>query len=343
MRDIVELLIDCAIKAPSGHNTQPWKFAYRKNVIKLFPDYKRRLPVADHDDHALFISLGCAVENLVVAANHFGYQAAIDCFPPYGHNECICIRLIEGKTDADSRLFEAISKRQSTRNRYNGHKIPAEDIKALQSAVHYEGVRSLVFEGQQEIIPLIEFVKEASLMQFSDKAFRNELVYWIRFNAKEAENTRDGLHGAVMGSPSIPRWLGKWIFGLTGPSAEAKKAEKLMKSSSAMIVFIADADNKLNWINLGRAFERVALTATALDIKHAHLNMPCEEIEIRKKFAAYLGLSGAQQPLLFIRLGYSEFMPYSLRRPLDQVIYEDRAGAMECFELEDEEVRPAKQ
>ena len=341
MRDIIEALIRYAVKAPSGHNTQPWKFAYRKNIIKLFPDYNRRLPVVDQDDHALFISLGCAVENLVVAANHFGYRADIDFFPPLENNECIRIRLTEGKVDVDSRLFEAIDKRQSTRNRYNGRKIPSVGIKALQNAVHFEGVQSLVFAGQPEILPLIEFVKEASLMQFSNNAFKNELAFWIRFNGKEARDTGDGLYNASLGSPSIPRWMGKLIMTLISPSREAKKAEKLMKSSSALMVFIAESDQKKNWINLGRAFERAALTATALNIKHAHLNMPCEEIEIRKKLATYLGLHENQQPLLLIRLGYSEFMPYSFRRSVDQVTCEERSP--ERFELQESRTSPAKQ
>ncbi|MCG8322267.1 MAG: hypothetical protein MI921_22410 [Cytophagales bacterium] len=340
MRNIIELLIKYAIKAPSVHNTQPWRFAYRNNVIKVFPDYNRRLPMADQDDHALFISLGCAVENLVIAANHFGYRADIDYFPPLENNECIRIRLTEGRVDLDNRLFEAIDNRQSTRNRYKGRKIPGEDMKALQNAAHYEGVRTLVFSGQQEILPLIEFIKEASFLRFSNNSFKHELIYWIRFNTREAKQTGDGLYTASMGFPSVPSWLGRLIMRLIKPSGEAKRVEKLVKSSSAMMVFIAESNQKKNWINLGRAFERVALTATVLNIKHAHLNMPCEEIEVRKKLAAYLGLPDNQQPLLLIRLGYSEFMPYPFRRSIHRVTYEDKSP--QTIELQESGIESTK-
>ena len=61
-------IIHYATLAPSGHNTQPWKFSIKDNSILIYPDYSRRLSVVDPDDHALFISLGCALENLVIAA-----------------------------------------------------------------------------------------------------------------------------------------------------------------------------------------------------------------------------------------------------------------------------------
>ncbi len=326
MQDFIEKLIEYAAKAPSGHNTQPWKFAYYKNIIKIFPDYDRSLSVVDEDNHALFISLGCAVENLIIAAGHFGYLAKVDYFPSHENSECIRVRLEEGTIDPDNRLFEAIDKRQSTRSHYNGHNIPAEDVNTLLGTLHYEGVKSLIFNRKQEIIPLIEFVRQGSSRQFSNKAFKNELLSWIRFNAKEAEVTGDGLHSAVMGSPAVPPWLGKLMIALLTPSGEAKRAEKLIKSSAALMIFIAETNDKRNWINLGRTFERVALTATSLGIKHSHLNMPCEEIEIRNKLARYLGLLKKQQPLLLIRLGYSDFMPYSFRRPLNQIIYKDKSS-----------------
>ncbi|MDN5215922.1 nitroreductase family protein [Fulvivirgaceae bacterium BMA12] len=325
MQDFIEKLIEYAAKAPSGHNTQPWKFAYYKNIVKIFPDYSRSLPVVDEDNHALFISLGCAVENLIVAAGHFGYLAKVDYFPSYENNECIRVKLEEGTIDPDNRLFEAIDKRQSTRSQYNGRNIPAEDVSALLSTLHYEGVKSLIFNKKQEIIPLIEFVRQGSSKQFSNKTFKNELLSWVRFNAKAAEATCDGLRSATMGSPAVPSWLGKLIITLLTPSGEAKRAEKLIKSAAALMIFIAEADDKRNWINLGRTFERVALTATALGIKHSHLNMPCEEVEIRNKLARYLGLSNKQQPLLLIRLGYADFMPYSFRRPLNRIIYKEKS------------------
>lgn len=77
MPDMIEL-VHYAIMAPSGHNTQPWKFRIQENTISIFPDFSRRLPVVDPLDRELYISLGCALENLIVAAGHEGYRASVE-------------------------------------------------------------------------------------------------------------------------------------------------------------------------------------------------------------------------------------------------------------------------
>ena len=57
-----------ASKAPSGHNTQPWKFHITDSTITVLPNLDVALPVVDKNNRELFISLGCATENLCIAA-----------------------------------------------------------------------------------------------------------------------------------------------------------------------------------------------------------------------------------------------------------------------------------
>jgi hypothetical protein len=61
-------IVRYAMLVPSGHNTQPWKFALKDNTVRMLPDLMRRLAIVDPDDRELYISLGCALENLVIAA-----------------------------------------------------------------------------------------------------------------------------------------------------------------------------------------------------------------------------------------------------------------------------------
>lgn len=69
-------LVCCATLAPSSHNTQCWKFALGGNgrTIAILPDLARRCPAVDPDDHHLFVSLGCAAENLIQAALAHGLK-----------------------------------------------------------------------------------------------------------------------------------------------------------------------------------------------------------------------------------------------------------------------------
>ena len=318
-------IIHYATLAPSGHNTQPWLFAIDGNVITISPDYSRRLPVVDPGDHALFISLGCALENLVIAARHFGYQSEIR-FELNDEPEKIDIELSPAEGNPDERLFKAIPQRQSTRRNFDGKPVPAADLQALEAAAQKESVMFRVFTESSEIDPLIDFVKEGNRLQFANKDFVNELVSWIRFSKSKAESLGDGLNSASMGSPWVPQWLGRLFVKMTTPEKEAKKSAEAIKSSSGLMMFIAEKDDKPDWIRLGQSFERVALQATALGIKHAHVNMPCEEVSVREKMQKHLGLEG-EQPLLLLRFGYAEPRPKSYRRPVKEVIkFPDRSS-----------------
>jgi hypothetical protein len=321
MKKDLEQLVYYASLAPSGHNTQPWKFHLEEDKISIYPDFQRRLPVVDGDDHALYISLGCALENLVIAANHFGYHS--DVYIHKGASSFIEVQLEKLAQFSEFDLFHQIKIRQSTRNLYDGKEVPASHLDLLKSSTIQEDVGCILLTDMKDIEPVIELVKEACVLQLSNSDFVDELVHWIRFNKSAAGKTNDGIYGASTGNPNIPDWFGKIIMGVTlNPEKEANKCEEQIKSSSGLAIFIAERNDKKAWINTGRSFERFALTATALNINNAHENMPCEEVSIREKLKEILNLHQDQQPLLLVRFGYSEKMPYSYRRPVKELIYQ---------------------
>jgi nitroreductase len=321
MEHSIKELVSYAVKAPSGHNTQPWKFKVSETSIHILPDYTRRLEVVDPDDHALFISLGCALENLLIAARHAGYSPTVNYQLHNTSEEYIQVDLVPDTTAGQTELFDAIGKRQSTRATYNRAVIPAEHLKKLQEAAATQtSVSCRIIEDKQEIAAITELVKEANIRQFKNERFRKEMEAWIRFNDKTATTSNDGLRSAVMGSPAVPTWFGKLYFNyLVSPSKEAEKAAAGIASSSALVVFSTEDNTKEGWVKLGQSFERFALQATALGIKHAHLNMPCEEVHVRNKLKQLLGYTAAE-PLLLIRLGYGDAMPISFRRPVEEVL-----------------------
>jgi len=319
-QDLIDLTKH-AIKAPSGHNSQPWKFKLEENSITIFPDYERIIPVADPDNQELFISLGCALENLIIAAGYFGYYTDIEMKMEVPFKESIRVELSSGNNQNYDQLFKNIEIRQSTRSHYNKALIPPADIEKLNEAGNQDQVLFLLYTEPSHIEPIIEITKRATVLQLSKKEFINELTQWIRFNRKTAQKTGDGLYSGAIGSPSVPKWLGKLFLNLTSdPKREARKNVNLMKNSSGILLFIAKENSKEAWVNLGRSFQRVALTATSLNINHAHINSACEEIAARKKLAEVLQLNPEEQPLLIIRIGYSAKRPYSFRRPLNEVL-----------------------
>jgi hypothetical protein len=101
--------------------------------------------------------------------------------------------------------------------------------------------------------------------------------------------------------------------------AENDKYVRHVRSSAGIAVFVSDLEDKSHWIEVGRAFQRFALQATAMDVRTAHLNQPVEVASIRPQFAKSIGIASGR-PDLVIRFGRGPEMPRSLRRPIDAVL-----------------------
>lgn len=318
----VNQLIYYATLAPSGHNTQPWRFSAEENIVRIYPDFNRSLPVVDPDNHALYISLGCALENLVIAAKKNGLSTMVDYFPEDEMEECIRVTISRAGDIGDNDLFDAIPVRQSNRSFYNQIEISIDYVQKLSDANEHESVQIKTIDTKEkDIEPIIKLVKEANIIQFNDQQFVAELISWMRFTKREVKNRKDGLTAKVMGFPYVPKWMGRLIIKtFAKPDSEASKTEKQIRSSSHVMLFICKNDDKKSWVDTGRSFQRVVLTATSVGIAHAHLNMPCEVESVRQKLSQHLGLTNGEQPILLIRLGYAKVMPRSPRRSVDDVL-----------------------
>lgn len=311
-------IIRYATLAPSGHNTRPWKFAVKDNTIRILPDFERHLAIVDPDDREMFISLGCALENLVIAAQQMDYDNETTLFPA-NDPDAIVVRLNASKAKGKSDLFDAIPVRQSTRNEYDKQKVPTNDLQKLEQASKGQGVSALLFTENQQIESLVEYVKEGNRKQFGDKHFVEELIQWLRFNDDEALQHHDGLSTRCSGNPSSPRWLGSFFLGRSNGDDQTEKDAKNICSSAGMMLFVSERNDKTAWVETGRAYERYALTATTMNIKSAFLNQPIEVQTLRSQLQTRFNLASAH-PQLLLRFGYSQTMLRSLRRPIETVM-----------------------
>lgn len=308
-------LIRYATLAANGHNTQPWKFAIKENAIEIHPDYTRRLLVVDPDDRELWISLGCALENLLIAARLVGYTPQVT-YPDTA--DFIHIRLT-ADTPQSSPLFEAIPLRQNTRSEYNSQLIKTDDLDQVQALPLEPGVSLRFVTNPTNMETVLEYVNQGNLSQYADKAFIDELIYWLRFNRKEALASLDGLYSRCSGNPEVPRWLGKMFVAGSKPQQQADADAKKLRSSPIAVVIASEVDDKSTWVRIGQVYERLALEMTTLDIKSAFVNQPIEVADLRSQFQTAMGL-GVSLPQLLVRFGYANPMPRSLRRPVEQVI-----------------------
>jgi hypothetical protein len=309
-------LVRYATLAPSSHNTQCWKFAVENDAITILPDLSRRCPAVDPDDHHLIVSLGCAAENLMQAAQALGSR----CEARFDEARSSVRIALTPATPEVSELFRAIPSRQCTRAEYDGKPLASDELKRLEAAGASERVRMLLLTDRPTLEKVLDFVVQGNTAQMNDRAFVDELKRWIRFNSADAVRLSDGLFSGSTGNPELPAWLGGLMFDLFfTPNTENGKYTKQLRSSAGVAVFAGAKEDVSHWVEVGRCYERFALQATALGIRTAHVNMPVEVATLRSKFGEAIGL-GRMRPDLVIRFGRGPTLPRSLRRPVPAVL-----------------------
>ena len=316
-------LIKAATQAPSGHNSQPWWFETTTHSIVISPNLDKALPAVDSQHRELFISLGCALENLCTKATELHYQTEVIL----SEEGVITVGLHKSNTVVSDPLAAMIDKRQTNRSVYENRQIDPILLQRLIERV-YQGQASTerqvkLYTFAKDTPPfetLTQAVLQGNTVQMGDPAFKSELLSWIRFNKKHAESTHDGLSYAVLGAPNLPRWVTEPIVKASLKAKTQNKTDlKKIQSSSHMVLLTTEKNDILTWIQIGRTLERFLLLLTQEGIAHAYLNQPCEVPEISATLRENLPIAHAY-PQILLRLGYAQPMAYSKRKDIREVI-----------------------
>ncbi|MEZ4672395.1 MAG: hypothetical protein R3E39_31200 [Anaerolineae bacterium] len=307
----LKFLLQYAVLAPSLHNTQPWRFTIHDNTIDLFADTGRWLKVTDPDQREIYISLGCALENLLIAASHLGYEYKVTYFPNASEREWIAaIQFTETQKShglADKELFYAIGLRHTHRQVYEMTKPSERDMQHLQASIDEHDL-ALQFTDDADIKQQIDaLMTTADAIQFSFDGYRSELVEWME----------QGTFGA------------RWLINRTGQLATAylnviSKQTGLQLPSPVnmpLLGFISTRTDDLEArVRAGQAFERLALHATSLNIAlQPHTQVL--QVASTKRDVARLFPIKETHPQMIFRLGYTDLAQSGTpRQSVDSVI-----------------------
>ena len=304
-------LLNYAILAPSSHNSQPWKFNVSDDEILLYADRSRWLSVADADKREIYISLGAALENLIIAAEHFGYNCTVSAFP--GEEDLVAsVKLQAGiPAPSNSVLFPAITSRQTNRNPYEMQALSQADLDHLLSLSSHPDVAVFLSQDPDTIEAFRELVVEADGILYSDINYKSELGRW--------------LGQGVMGPRGVEAKLAQLAVVFLDVGPEQIRQDSELINRTPCIGFICTAENdSLSSVRAGQVLERLWLAATASGISLHPMSQPMEVPEIKERLADLIP-SGSEKRVVqqTFRLGYaaSEGGP-SNRRPLETVLIE---------------------
>lgn len=297
-----EFLLRYAVLAPSGHNTQPWSFRLTDDGFEVYPDYSRRLPVADPLDRELLLSIGAAITNLRVAAAHFGFETTVLYESRLDDSLPAAVVTLRETCNPDAKLcalFCAIEKRHTNRTDFEVREIEPAALDAICDLVDEHG-DSMRFVVPHERARTAELVAEADRILMSDDAWRAELAEWIRPNESSAG---DGISADAFGIHGPLSALGPWIVRSFDVSeAKSKKDQDAIDHAAGLIVITSD-DDRTALIRAGERLEILLLQVTQLGVQYGFVNQPIEVPALRRELWSLI--RSPKAPQVLVRIGYA--------------------------------------
>ena len=337
-------LVRAAILAASPHNTQPWLFKVTNSSIELYLDTQRNTGALDPYLREEHIGMGCALENLALAAAVHGYQATATPVPgklgpiPSETTPKLVARvdLTPGRRE-ETELHDAIPRRHTNRSPYLPQKpIPQAFLDAMSRLADGEvDVRIFLFPGEAERKKIVEISAAANSEIYADPEVGRGSGRWIRVNWSEVQRFRDGLSIDVLGLPPtaiaiakmMPLSTLRWFASRTPKNTYS---DLMLSAPLIGIIAVHDRYNQEHCLRAGRLWQRAHLLATARGLAGRPCNEAVEMIDHEKAvgkqgrraemFAELLG-DASWQPTFLFYMGYPTLTARaSPRRPVEKLV-----------------------
>lgn len=346
----IQNVLEHAILAPSGDNCQPWKITVEGMRVDLFNDPERDNSLYNLQQRASLIAHGAFLENLSLAAPTVGLTCRIELFPDPGQADRIArVHFAEGETTVPP-LFEAISRRQTNRERYQPVKISDSQVAAWQNLADPSGPAVWICHQRQQIDDLAASLSWNDRLVFEVFDLHRFLFEQVRWSDAEAGRTGDGLDLKTLGLNRLDRWsfrfLQHWqLVAVLNKLGFAKiiqmKARQNLKSASAVAMLTIPETLPIHYVAGGRLWQRLLLQAaseglTAQPVAGLACLLQAERdgllrdnldeaqrrqlAEIRGTLADYHGAAEDAAILGLFRIGKARPVTRALRRPFNSFL-----------------------
>jgi nitroreductase len=337
-------LVRAAILAASPHNTQPWLFKVTDSSIELYIDTRRNVGALDPYLREEHIGMGCALENLMLAAPANGYSATVELLPgklgpiPADPKPQLLSRvnLVAGKR-AENELYNAIPLRHTNRGPYDPHRAISPDfVDALKHLPDDSAdVKLFLFTAEAVREKIAEISSAANTEIYSDPDVQRGSERWIRMKWSAVQNYRDGLTIDAFGLPPIATAAAKMMSARMLRWAASRSTDNGYSNlmlSAPLIGFIAVRDRyaQEQCLQAGRIWQRAHLFATAHGLAARPCNEAVEMVDHERELgrpasrAAMLNEITADptwQPTFVFYMGYPKLLAHaSPRRPVQAVL-----------------------
>ena len=320
---VVEAAVAAATRAPSVHNTQPWRFRVAGDRVELLADFSRKLSVLDPTGRQLYVSCGAALHHLRVALRAAGYAAVVSLLPDGESGERLATVLVQPGAAADETavaLAAAIADRHTQRDPFAERRVAHATLAELRQAAETEGAWLALLEARDDQITLAVLQSHADQLERDNPDYQAELLAWRRTDPTDP--AADGI------PPSALPASGERHTEVTVRDFAAGEPTNLDTDTDtdapppderpALVILGTDADTPAQWLAAGQALSRLLLQATVLGLRASMLGQVIDLPGTRQQLRTLLRLIG--EPQMVLRVGYGPAAPPTPRRPLTDVL-----------------------
>jgi hypothetical protein len=314
-----------AVRAPSIHNSQPWRWQVGPRGVDLYTDATRRLPRTDPDGRDQVMSCGAALHHLLVALADAGQGARVRRLPDLArpHHLATVEPALHVDVDVDAGLASLIDRRRTDRRPFRAWPVPPELTGELAEIADRYGVGLAVVTDPRTRRQLFRSIEEAARTQDADPRYVAELAAW----SGRAPGSRDGVPadraptpGEVPGQMPMRAFPGQPEGRDRGTPVAGADRESGEPETAALLLLSTATDTPLQWLRVGEVTSAVLLTATRLGLVGSPLTQPLEAAGTRTFVRDHV--TGGAHPQMLLRLGWPSgpTLPPTPRRPLKEVV-----------------------
>jgi hypothetical protein len=333
--DGARALVRAAILAASPHNSQPWHFGLADSRIDVLADTSRNLGAIDPYLREMHIGLGCAIENIALAAPGRGFGASVTLMPD--PDNAMHVGRIDLNSDAPpaSDLARAIPDRHTNRGRYDAARpVPLDVLRALEAEAGPD-VAVLWFTAPADRRRVGDLIVRATEAVVADAGQSEASARWLRFDWGQVQRLRDGLTIDATVPAGFMRVAAKMLPAPGAAAADrywlqATREQTVPSAAGFGLLAVADARDAVARLQAGRAWQRLHLRATLLGLALQPLSQPNERWDreaitgappaFGPALSALVG-DARRQAIMTFRFGYpAQPAGPSPRRPLEAVL-----------------------
>ncbi|MEU7788885.1 hypothetical protein [Amycolatopsis sp. NPDC049159] len=311
--DVLDQALASAVRAPSPHNTQPWRFVVEHEVIEVWLDRERVLPVADPHGREARLACGAAAFNLQICLRANGLAAVVRLLPDPAEPDLVAVIRLDGNEKASAterKLAEAVFRRHTNRRPLLDKEVPAAVRTALKSAALQEGGQIEYLDASGRYTPVASLVRQAEALQADDFDFKAEAAFWTH----REPGSPDGVPKIASGPP--PHSPG--IVSLRASHENPELPDREYEQEPLLGAVLTRDRGPHAEVRAGMAMQRVLLTATAEGLATSFLSQPFETSRTRDSLVGLF--AGLGQPHTLLRIGYGYPTRLTARRPVGDVL-----------------------